>query len=429
MKKIKIAILTTFRKFDPGYALAVGWLERAKMLKYFDQDFTMFVQSNCKDTCYPNMKAVLPHPDKDVPFEIKVSQFEKAFLKYLPDYDVILTADFIYQKKGNFLPANQAMRNVQPKLKAKWYHWIHSGWTKRYRCQYPEKLRITMMDNSTLVYMNKSETAGVAQMYATTEDNVACVYNPKDYRSFNEFSEDAWDITKILDIPNKDIIQIFPHCSTRAGAKGFHTVIETFAALKRNGAKVALILANSHAKSVRSHILSLKTEMRNMGLIEKEDFIFTSDLMNQKYKSYLPLPRRAVADLFKVSNVFVFASWREVCPNVVLEAKINSNLIVMSESLACGREFGGKGYSKNLKEEGYKNEGAIYFECSAKVPGVADGSRGDMNVVKIKSKYYDALAKEIIRRAPSRKHLWEYSFETIWNTQMKPLLYGGENEN
>jgi len=425
-KKIKIAVVATFRKFDPGYALAVGWLERVKMLKYFNQDFDLFVQSNCQDTVYPNMKPLLPHPDTKLPFNERVSIFEKFFNNTLQDYDVILTADLIYQRKGNFLAINQAMRNAQPNLKAHWYHWVHSAFTNRTHVPYPENLRFKMMEGSTLVYMNKSEMSGLAKQYNTDISNIACVYNPKDYRSFNGFTEDSWAISKILNLPDKDIVQVFPHCSTRMDAKGIDPVIRTFASLKRKGAKVGLIFANSHAKTMKVHLNAKKKQLGNLGLVDKKDYLFTSDLMQEKYEDFRALDRKSVSDLFKISNVFVFGSWREVCPNVVLEAKISGNLIIMNKQLGCGEEFGGEGYA--ISSDVPKDEsGTIYFKDTAKKPGVQDGP-GDMMPRTNSLAYYDLLAEEIIKKAPSLKHQWEYSYERIWHTQMKPLLYGDENE-
>jgi len=425
--KKRIAILALFRQFDDGYALSVGWLERARLLQYFNQDFDFYVQSNCKSDIYPNAKKVLPHPLEKEPFESKVAQYEKVFLEYLQDYDCILTADLMYQRKGNFLPANQAMRNVEPKLKAKWFHWVHSAYTNRLRSQYPESLRFTGMPNSTMVYMNNSEKKGLEQMYQIQSDEIACVYNPKDYRSFNRFVDDSWDICKRLDIPNKDIIQIFPHCSTRMTAKGIDPIIRTFEALKRKGKKVALIFANSHAKSMLRQLQQKKKGLGRIGLIEGEDYVFTHDIMFEKYGDYRALSQQAVADLFKVSNLFVFASWREVCPNVLLEAKINDNLLVVNEKVLPLVEFAGAGYNFETAN-GTEREGAIYFQATSKTPGVQDGVRGDMSniIYKNEKEYYMRLAKEILRRIPSTKYMWEFSYEKIWQQQFQPLLYGGD---
>jgi len=414
--KPKIAILTHFNSFQPSYALATGWHERARMFQYHNQDFDFLVNTTCPEGLYPNQKSVLTRvEDGDMPFDDKVLFFRKNYRKVLREYDVILTADLIYQSKGSFLAWNQAMRDVDKDFKAqgmtkRWYHWIHSAWTDHITAKYPESLRYTYMDGSTLVYMNESERAGVSAMYHTDPKNVACVYNPKDYRSFNEFQDLSWEITSLLDIPNKDYVQIFPHCATRMDAKGLMPVIDTFAALKRAGKSVALILANGNARSVQFQIQRKKEYMAQIGLVENEDYVFTHDLTER----FAACPRRVVSDLFKVSNVFVFASWREVCPNVLLEAKITGNLLVVNENLPQSREFAG--------------DDAVFFRSTVKIPGMRDRMAGDKHNDRKNSlmteQDCDDLAQQIIKRAPSRKHLWEFSFDNIWEKQMRPLLYG-----
>lgn len=405
----KIGILTHFNSFQAGYALAVGWLERALLLEYFGQDFDFLVNETCPEGLYPHQRSCLPRIGEDCPFHDRAMFFRKAYRKLLKDYDVIMTADLIYQRKGNFLAWNQAMRwanedfRVQGRKK-RWLHWIHSAFTNREKASYPESLRFSPMKDSTLVYMNKSEKGGVAQMYGVDPGDVACVYNPKDPRSFGGFHRDAWEVTKLLDIPNKDVVQVFPHCTTRADAKGLNVVIDVFAALKRQGARVALVLANANAKAYGFQIKVKRDRAERLGLEYGKDLLFTSDIT----KDCSPLCREAVANLFSISNVFVFGSRREVCPNVLLEAKISGNLLVVNENLAPGIEFAGPK--------------AITFPCTTKIPGVPDG-KGDSKRVLLGPSSYDALAREIIVKVDLRRNLWEFSFDRVWNEQLKPLIY------
>jgi len=410
---MKIAILTHFGSFQPGYALHVGWLERAKMLEYYNQDFDFLVDRHVSPNTFPHTKNVLRTIPSGEPFEKRVKFFENQYMEILQEYDVVLTADLIYQRGGNFLAYNQAIRNVIPKLDCKWFHWIHSAWVKRQEKEYPENLRFEPLDKSTLVYMNESELKGVAQMYNMPLDKIACVWNTKDYRSFNNFHKLSYRVVDILDIQNKDIIQLFPHCTTRMDSKGIDAVIEVFAAIKKQDKEVALIFANSNSstKEMQKLIQHKKNKMHALGLYDKRDFLFTSDIV----KNHGALPREAVADLFQVSNVFVFASWREVSPNVVLEAKINGNLLVMSEGLPCAREFAGNN--------------AIYFNATHKVPGIQDGLKGDTKKIIHHEEYLENLAKEIINKTQDRKYQWEFSFNNIWEKQFRPLLYGPTNQN
>jgi len=412
----RIGILTHFNSYQAGYALSVGWHERARLLEYYDQDFEFLVNETCPPDLYPRQRSCLKSIPKDEDFDKRVRFFRKDYRRVLEPYDIIMTADLIYQGKGNFLAWNAAMRQANEDFKARgqhkyWLHWIHSAFNKPKRAPYPESLRFTPMENSTLVYMNESEKWGVAQQYGVPEEDVACVCNPKDFRSQMGFHDYAWQITKMLDIPNKQVVQIFPFCITRADAKGLNEVLHIHAALKRQGASIALILANANARAHAFQIQRKKELAERLGLAYGEDYIFTSDIVDQKG----PLPRQAVMNLFSVANVFVFGSWREVCPNVLLEAKISGNLLVVNENLAPGVEFAG--------------EDAILFKATAKIPGEPDARSGDRIKVRNGEDYYDKLARRILDRLPSREHVWEFGFERIWDTQLVPLLVHAVNHS
>ncbi len=417
----KIAILTHFNSFQDGYALAVGWRERALLLDYYGQDFDFLVNEKAAPGLYPHQLSCLTSISKDEPFEKRVRHYRKLYREVLEPYDIILTADLIYQSKGNFLAWNQAAKWVNEDFKARglkkrWYHWIHSAFNHRKKnAAYPESLRYEPMDDATIVYMNESEKWGAAAQYGLPTEAVACVYNPKDPRSFHNFHPYAWEVTKVLDIANKDFVQVFPFCTTRADAKGVREVIHVAAAIKRAGKKVGLVLANANARRMGFEIAKKDKLCQDLGLVKYDpkkpvqdaDYVWTSDIVDRKG----PLPRPAVADLFLVSNYFSFGSWREVCPNVLLEAKITGNYLVVNQNTAPSVEFAG--------------EGASYFHSPSKRPGVPDG-RGDMirgTQARMTPQDWDRVAADIIEHAPSRAHIWEFSFERIWENQLKPLLY------
>lgn len=417
---MKIGILTHFLSFQDSYALHVGWLERAKMLQYFGQDFDFLVDANCKENLYPNQKSVLPRMKESKPFEEKVEFFENAYKDLLKDYDAILTADIIYQSKANFLCYNQAVRNAAKELKARWFHWIHSGWNNRPNSvRYPESLRYDYMEGSKIIYLNSYELNSVAKMFSTSPKNVYSVYNPKDIRSFFDFDPLSWRICNELELWKKDAIQIFPHCSTRMESKGIHAVAKVFSALKRGGLEVAIIFANANSRSRQPEIGKFKQHLENKyKLYEGYDFIFTSDMM----EDYKPLPRKAVADLFRVANLFVFGSWRETVGNVLQEAMISDNLLVLNRYIPSNVEMAGRD--------------AIYFENHYVNPGKLAGGPGKMqsgNFIVInygdgsqkdEDGYFDNLANQIVDFLPARNHIWKFSYEWIWENQLRPLLYG-----
>lgn len=418
---MKIGILTHFDSFQSSYALAVGWHERAKLLKHFDQDFDFLVSKRCKEGLYPNQKSILPFCKSAEPFEERVKLFTDWYFENLKDYDAILTADIMYQRKGNFLAFNQAIRNVSPLLKAKWYHWIHSSWVERPNKlpEYPENLRFEYHEESKMVYLNSYELSEVAKMYNTSQKNIYCVYNPKDPRTFFDFSPLVCQIIEELKFWDKDIIQVFPHCSTRMEAKGIKTIAMVFGALKRAGKKVAIVFANANSRSVQKEINYFKKwAEKQYNLIEWEDYLFTSNMT----ENFHPVPRKDIADLFRLANLFVFASWRETVGNVFQEAKISGNYLVLSNHLPCLQEMGGR----NVND-------VIYFPATHKTLGIADFMPNDLQVVNYgpdrdhEDRYMDHLANAIIIALSKRgtnQERWKFSREWIWHNQLKPLIYG-----
>jgi len=400
---MKIGILTHFNSWQGGYALHVGWLERAKLLQYFNQDFDFLVNENCPTDIFPNSLNILTKPAKGKNFTSQVKHYCNLYREVLEPYDYILTADIIYQR--NFIPQNAAIHKVAGELKGHFYHWIHSAWTKRKEdLEYPENLRYKLPPNSTIVYMNKADIGNIASMYGTDTDHVTCVYNAKDPRSFFDFDDISWEITKILNPWQKQVFSVFPHCATRMDAKGLDYVIKILGALKRARLNVGVVFPNANAGKRTNEIIERKALLAAQGLEDKKDFLFTSDLLDNK-----PLPRKSVADMFRISNLFVFASYSEVSPNILLEAQISECLCVLTNRVASISEFGGPG--------------AVYFDASYKTPGIPSGEVGDLQEVSFKDeeKYFDEVAAKIIPRLRP-KHIWQYSYEWIWENQFKKLL-------
>ena len=138
---VKVAVLSHFSGFQSSYALHVGWHERARILERHGINFDFLTNKSAKHF-YPNQKNCLINPSSTKPFSWRVTEFINNYRDVLQGYDVILTADMVYQRKGNFLAYNAAMRKVAEELPARWCHWIHSSWTRHNPdVGYPENLR------------------------------------------------------------------------------------------------------------------------------------------------------------------------------------------------------------------------------------------------------------------------------------------------
>ena len=394
------------------------------MFEYFRQDFDFLVNDNCREGSFPNQKNVLKRIDSKKNHDKRAAFFADMYMEHLldkkkkPKYDLVLTADMIYQAKGNFLAQNTAIRAVADEHGINCIHWIHSGWInprepnelkEMMKAGDPTYLRFMPLNQQyhRIVCLSNAERMGIARQYDMPMTSVLGIHNPKDFRAFRDFDPLAWKITKDLALWNKDVVQIFPFCSSRMDAKGLDALIEVFSGLKKEDASVCLILANANYKSHEGEVQAKKGKMIQHGLVEGEDFFFTSDILGNT-----PLPRKAVADLFSISNLFVFASWRETASNILYEAKISGNLLVLTDAVPAIAEGGG--------------EDAIYFRADHRTLGLAAGEKGDLQTITYYNKdtYFSDLAKQILEKLPSRKYIWQWSYENIWYNEMQPLLYG-----
>jgi hypothetical protein len=236
----------------------------------------------------------------------------------------------------------------------------------------------------------------------------AAVWNPKDPRDFFNMDTHARKIIGALNIPRKRFVGIMPVCSTRMESKGVRTVIDVWAGLKRRFESIALVVANSHAGRNTDQTKLFRQYAVDRGLADGEDFLFTSDMMKNR-----PLPRKTVSDLFRISNVFVFASWRETCGNVFQEALISGNLLVLNSNLQCLHEM-------------VQPVNVLFFPGTYCVPGMADGQPNNTKMVQYSPGFFKEMSGEIAKHAPRLDPLWHFSYETIWEEQFKPLIYDEE---
>lgn len=411
VKEKKIAILTTFAGYDPGYALHVGTLSRAKMMAEYGLNFDVLVQTNYNcDFDFPNMKKVVPHLrlckwEHDAERAKENGEILKKELpKILEPYDVIITHDLIYQRA--YVCHNIAIHDMAPKFpNKKWFHWIHSGPKfPRVTDAYPGRLFHTLPVNSKIVYMNDTDALRIAESYGTTLDNVRVVYNTKDVRDFFNFGEVACKLIQDNDLLSADVMQIFPFSTPRHEGKQIKKVIRLFSNLKKHGQKVKLVLATAHAGRNMNIIEELRKYGEELNLT-KEDLIITAE---QGYSH--GIPRDAISNLFQISDLFVFPSTSEVCPNVLLEASLAGNLLVINESLPCLKEFCSP---KALGNWGFSS---IHFNT-------------DFPNKKAEAKWYNEVAMIIIgellkeRTYHIRKFAFRhYNFKYIFEKQFLPMI-------
>ena len=344
-----IGILTPFFSFDDSYSLVSVVRDQLLMNVRAGYKTVLFVLPSFKDDdkvpAGVEIRKVVPQiitepyrnfgvsPD----FEKDKKVIKEALEEHLKDIDVIIEHDMIFQE--HFTAYAAAIHEVNLP-NAKWLHWIHSAPSPRPQVEYPHSCRYTLpKGNHKLVYLNHTNKIQVlAEMYSAWPKDVRTVPNSLDPRTFWDLHPFVSELIDKYDLLAADIISIYPLSTPRmVSGKGLDKVIRIHACLKKQGQKTKLIVANAHANGEREKeaIKDLLNSANSYGLTAQE-LIFTS---MEKKELESGIPRKAVSDLFRLSNVFIFPTKSENCSLILLEAMLSGNLIILNDDVQALREF------------------------------------------------------------------------------------------
>lgn len=393
---MRIGIITTFRRMPESYSLVNDVIDQVKTLKKYGHEVVFYGQVGCKGTGIDcEVKAVLPHfrVEKGVVNMAMKDVIVKLFNEELKDFDVVITHDLMYLS-GCVTYRQAIMEANLPKVK--WIHWVHSGMGGGLNLKMPR---------SKYIYMNYIDVDRFAKAVGVKHDDVRVVFNDKDPRFFFDWHPITYEISEKYDLFNRDIIQTYPMCSTRMDAKGLDHVIKIFGKLKSLDNRVMLIIPNSNARR-RKEDIERKIQFAKENDLTENEFFFTSTL-KQEYEGQVP--RQVVKDLMQISNLFIFPSVSEVCSNVLLEASMTKQLIVLNKDFPALFDFGEENKTCLSQSFGsllragfkYRTEEA-YLNLAKKINQQLIHSKSNQQFLKI---------KQIC------------NIDTIYKKQLEPILY------
>jgi len=387
---LKIACLTTFYNFDRAYSLVSVVEETLNSLLRHGYKPVLFVHDNFNaDSEIPEgveIRKVVPrfqlvdyssNQPVESGFQDQVKKVKESLEENLKDIDVVFTHDWIFQ--GWFLPYNVGMREAQPNLKCRWFHWIHSAPSPRpAKLEYPHDCRYKTMPNSKLIYMNHYDTLRLAEMYGGVLDDVRVVHNPLDPRSFWKLHPLVVDLIKKYNLLEADIIDVYPVSSTRFSGKQVDKVIKIMGELKKQGKKVRFICPNAHANADKEK--KAIEDLIHYGIergLTRGEIIFTS-FEGKDWE--MGIPHEAVRDLFQLSNLFIFPTLSENCPLILLEAALSKCLLVLNESFPPLRDFFGKDalyfkFGSLIENVNYSDEEVFYSDVAKIIIGELNKNR------------------------------------------------------
>ena len=387
---MKIGILTTFYNWDRAYSLVSVVEEQLNSLLRHGYSPILFVHDNFNaDSEIPKgveIRKVVPrfqlvdyssNQPVEPGFQDQVKKVKESLEENLKDIDVVFTHDWIFQ--GWFLIYNVGMREAQPNLKCRWFHWVHSAPSPRpAKLEYPHDCRYKTMPNSKLIYMNHYDTLRLAEMYGGVLDDVRVVHNPLDPRSFWKLHPLVHDLIKKYKLLDADIVDVYPVSSTRFEGKQVNKVIKVIGELKKQGKSVRFICPNAHANADKEK--KAIEDLIHYGIergLTREEIIFTS-FEGKDWE--MGIPHEAVRDLFQLSNLFIFPTLSENCPLILLEAALSKCLLVLNEDFPPLRDFFGKdalyfGFSSLITNRQYDNEEQWYSDVAKIIIGELNKNR------------------------------------------------------
>ena len=402
VKPLKIAIITHFNSCPDSYSPGRAVRHQIKLLQKYGHEVVFFVREGSTLDAGCEMRPVMPRfkREKNVVNEEAKNKVIDLLREHLTsEFDIAITHDFYIQDCVTYREAIKECGVDIPFL-----HWARSGVAEQIDFNHPR---------AKYVYMNNADAGHFARRLGVSMDKIRVVFNEKDPGLMFKWDPVTTMIVNKLRLWEKDIVQTYPICSTRMDAKGINSVIAIFGALKRQGKKVALIICNSNGKR-RSEELEAKTKfaLESHGLTE-QDFVFTSLLADDEYPIHSEVKNYVVAQLMQVSNLFIFPTIAEVSSNVLLEASMTKQLLVLNEDLPSLFDFVDK---KSVLSARFTSLRSLHY-----------GGKDEESV--------DKLAKQIVGQLESNKpdkqfrHVWRTNcLDSIYWDQLHPILYEDLNK-
>lgn len=364
----KVGILTTFYNLDPGYSLVTVVMQQLSMLHKYGYDPVLFGLTNFTKEAeeqlpdWVELRKVIPQwllepygeTGAPVPpdFEQNVDKTVEVYEKEFADLDVLIAHDICFI--NSYLIYNVALKKA--KLNGlPIFQQIHSGPSARQNLPYPWRELWGLPIGAKLIYMNHSEKVAAAEMFGIWDKDVKVVFNPMDLRAMFKLSPLTCNLIDEYTLFDADIIAVYPLSSTRMGddGKAVRKVIAIMGFLKQLGQNVRLVIPNAHAngQNEKNAIQTMLQIGQRSGLTDRE-IVFTSlfDVPNNENG----VPHQVVTELFQIANLFIFPSYSENAPLILLEAAATKNLMVLNEDFAPMKDFVGP-------------EGAYYFRFKSRL--------------------------------------------------------------
>lgn len=339
----KVAVLTGFADFRPGFSLTGIVKDQCRMLLEYGHEVHLFVQERYDDAFSQDIPAgVILH--KVVPTFAQVDyddlrristehkkiakDFSDVLARDLAGFEVAFTHDFFLT--GWYAVFGLACQYATLRLpNLRWFDWIHSIPKRRDNWWRADQLG----SRHKIIYANKTDAVRAAEAFWSDLSCIRVIPHIKDLRTWYDFDDLTCRIIREYPgIMQADVVQVYPASADRLSTKGIEPIIRIFAGLKRMGLSVMLYVLDQWATTTRHREDAGKyVELaKSLGLTEQE-VVFNSSLEGGKYG--IGLLKRNVRELQLCSNLFVFPTHCELFGLAAPEAALGGAFLVLNRSL------------------------------------------------------------------------------------------------
>jgi len=425
---VKVAILTMFSNLDKTYSLVNVVAEHLTMLLAADIKTKVLVCEGCPDSDRTGIYAderlewekitntlegrqitwydyCQPCGEVHSTFFQEADVIAKDLIEKLSDVNVCIMHDIHFQ--GWHLIHNVALRKAQEALlQVKFIAFTHSApFNRPKNPEWPFSARYIPMPKTTYIFPSQAGIPHLAKQYNVAEGKCRVINNSLNLLS--HMGDDVCKISQKIDILSPDILIIYPTRLTQG--KRLEKVAALAGAIKKTSElKVKVIYCDFPSADIKQEIYKalISTTGCSFGLNEN-DIHFTTDLGYPQ-----GFPRQGVMDLFGLSNLFVFPSYSEAFPLIVLEAASRGNFLVVNEAVPALEEIGksihayfmrwdARNFGYDTQEKYLPSEQAYLEEHATRI----------VNLMRENAVLY---AKTLVRQ--------RYTPQWIWENQLKPLL-------
>lgn len=335
---MRIAVYAPFSSFADSYSLAHAVSQQVLALLERGHQVELWTLANLNVTKEPMLERIasVVRPcigvttwtrDKTTAESAGsiMADLQESIERFRPE--AIITHDAVFQ--GWYIDSARAIHELadtQLGRSVRWFHVAHSIIGSAQPPKGDEVYRRTLPAGHTLLTLEFARREAVAAYYNAPIDRVKWCPNVHDARSLFPISREAERIADQVDLLSRDMAQVYPFCATRTVSKGVPHLLRIFRAMQRRGADAALILVDANACDSKAND-QIEEAIRGAEGVE----VFRTSRMMGGCRTLLP--HRAVMDLMRLSNLFVFPSQGEACPLILIEAMAAGCVVAVNEAV------------------------------------------------------------------------------------------------